>query len=287
MNKFILNNIESKFESFEQLIALYNMYKDTAFEDIELSFYKWFAANLSSSLGGILDKLRENFNDIKFGTIYEPIKTIIQKNEFLSYYGYPKIPDINNTTIKYLKLKPSDGRFFNKYVFSELLDRPELPNLSSGLKKKIAESIYEIFVNAQIHSQSEFIYTCGQFFPKTHTIEFTITDTGVGFKTKINKRFNRNLTSIQAIQWAIEDGHSTKENVSGGIGLAILKEFVILNKGKFQIISDDGFYQLGPDGEQTRIFKGAYPGTIVNMQFKTDDTSSYILKGEIDSNDIF
>jgi hypothetical protein len=287
MNKFNLNNIESNYESFEQLIALYNQNKDLLLEDIELSFSRWFGANLSSSLGGILDKLSDKYNGIHFGIIPDKIKTIIQKNDFLSYYGFPKIPDINNTTIKYLKLKPTDGRYFNNYVFSELLNRQELPHLSSGLKKKIAESIYEIFVNAQIHSQSEFIYTCGQFFPKTHTIEFTITDTGVGFKKKINKRFSSSLTSLQAIQWAIKDGHSTKENVSGGIGLAILKEFVTLNKGKFQIISDDGFYQLGPDGEQTKVFKGAFPGTIVNMLFKTDDTSSYVLKGEIDTNDIF
>ncbi|MDR4507873.1 MAG: hypothetical protein MRJ65_06500 [Candidatus Brocadiaceae bacterium] len=45
--------------------------------------------------------------------------------------------------------------------------------------KKITESIYEIFVNAQIHSETDFIYTCGQFFPNKHMIEFTIKDTGI------------------------------------------------------------------------------------------------------------
>lgn len=131
------------------------------------------------------------------------------------------------------------------------------------------------------------IYTCGQFFPKKHTIEFTITDTGIGFKNKINKRFNTHLSSTQAIKWALEDGNSTKYDIPGGIGLAIIKEFILKNGGKFQIISDDGFYQLEPQNEQTKLFNGFFPGTIVNLQINTNDTSSYCLKSEIDINDIF
>jgi hypothetical protein len=53
----------------------------------------------------------------------------------------------------------------------------------------------------------------------------------------------------------MKDGHSTKQGISGGIGLAILKEFVILNKSKIQIISDDGFYQLDPMGYKRDYFQ--------------------------------
>lgn len=279
--------IETNYESYQQLISLYQEYKNLTFDTIILSFSKWFSANLCSALGGILDKLRNNFNGIRVDQIEPSIKKILQKNNFLYHLGFEHITDDHHTTIKYLKLKPTDGRYFNNYVFTELLNRPELPPISLGLKKKIAESIYEIFVNAQIHSESNNIYTCGQFFPKTHTIKFTITDTGLGFKNKINKRFNSSLTSTKAIKWAIEDGNSTKEGVSGGIGLAILKEFISRNKGIFQIISDDGFYQLDSGGENTQFFNGSFPGTIINMQFKTDDVTSYKLKNEIDDNEIF
>lgn len=287
MNKFILNNIDTSFGGYQQLINLYQHFETSQFETINLSFEKWFSANLSSALGGILDKFIDNYNEIEFEIIPENIKNIIKKNNFLSHFGHLNVVDTNNTTIKYLKLKKSDGRFFNNYVVMELLSRSELPKMTDELKKKVAESIYEIFINAQIHSESEFIYTCGQFFPKTNTIEFTITDTGIGFKNKINERFKSSLSSIQAIKWALMDGNSTKENVSGGIGLAILTEFVKMNKGKFQIVSDSGFYQLDSKDEQSKQFDGAFPGTIVNMQFKTDDKSSYALMSEIDLNDIF
>ena len=64
-----------------------------------------------------------------------------------------------------------------------------------GVKEKIVEAICEIFVNAQIHSETEFIYTCGQFYPQNNKIEFTIVDTGVGFRENVNKRFQSNLSA--------------------------------------------------------------------------------------------
>ncbi len=234
-----------------------------------------------------MDQLIQGLNTIYISSIPTNIQTILQKNNFLSYFGYDSELDINRTTIKYLKLKPTDSRFFHRYVVEELLNRPELPLMSSPLKKKITESIYEIFVNAQIHSETGFIYTCGQFFPKKHTIEFTVTDVGIGFKKRVNNRFASNLSSVQAIRWAIKDGNSTKQGISGGIGLAILREFIIKNSGKIQIISDDGFYQLDSEGEQTRLFLGSFPGTIINMQFRTDDTASYFLNSENMPDDIF
>lgn len=287
MSTFTLNNIDSSFESYQQLINLYNKNRESLFETIELSFQQWFAANLCSPLGGILDKLLNDLNTIQFNHIPPKIRTIIQKNDFLSHFGYQKRIDTNDTTIKYLKLKPTDGRFFHGYVVNELLNRPELPAMTSALKKKISESIYEIFINAQLHSDTDFIYTCGQFFPTKQSIEFTITDTGVGFRNRINKRFGSTLSSVQAIKWAVRDGHSTRQGISGGIGLAILREFITRNRGKIQIISDNGFYQLDANMEETKLFSGSFPGTIINMQFKTDDMSSYSLANEAMSDDIF
>lgn len=287
MSRFNLANINTSFESYQQLINLYNENKDRSFDTIDISFQVWFAANLTSALGGVLDKLLGDLNTIHFDNIPSEIQTIMQKNDFLSHYGFQRIVDINNTTISYLKLKPTAGRFFHEYVVKELLDRPELPTMTSTLKKKIAESIYEIFVNAQLHSESDYIYTCGQVYPTKHTIEFTITDVGIGFKKRVNDRFKTTLSSIQAIKWSMIDGNSTKQGISGGIGLAILREFVSINKGKIQIISDDGFYQLDSTGEITKLFSGSFPGTIINMQFKTDDAAFYSLMSEADSDDLF
>lgn len=287
MNRLI--TINNTFESFQRLIQLYETSKDELFGNIHLEIHHFFAANMSAALGAVLDKFTANLNDIHFDYLSPQIETILLKNDFLTYFGKQRAVDVNNTTIKFLKLKPTDGKYFKNYVIEELIEGyiTDLPQMSKGVKEKMVEAIYEIFVNAQIHSETEFIYTCGQFFPTKNKIEFTIVDTGIGFREKINRRFGSNLRATKAIKWAVEEKKTTKEGISGGLGLAVLREFVILNKGKMQIISNEGFYQFDSDGETLNEFQGKFPGTIVNLQFRTDDNNNYSLKSEIDINDIF
>jgi hypothetical protein len=284
-----LNNIDNTFEGFQKLIHLYEENKDKMFSHIHIELHQWFAANMSAVLGAVLDKFTADLNDIHFDHITQEIEGILLKNDFLTYYGKQRALDTNNTTIKFQKLKLTDGKYFKNYVIEELIEGRivNLLTMSNAVKEKIVEGIYEIFVNAQIHSGSPFIYTCGQFFPGKHEIAFTIVDIGIGFKEKINQRFDSNLSAIQAIKWAVQDKKTTKIGVSGGIGLAVLKEFIELNKGKMQIVSSDGFYQFDSQGEQTSQFVGQFPGTIVNLQFNTNDSHNYSLKNEIDINNIF
>lgn len=282
-----LSQIESEFSSYQQIIDLYDDHKDKMFETIDIYMYRWFSANMCSALGAVLELLVNELNNIDFQFSSNTIKKILQKNNFLSFYGYPSEYDSNFSTIRFLKLKPTDGKFFKDYVVKELVTRSEMPHMSIKAIEKITESIYEIFVNAQIHSQSSYIFTCGQYYPRRHVIEFTITDIGIGFKKKINNRFNVSLNSVQAILWAVKDKHTTKTGVPGGIGLAILKEFVQINRGKLQIISDDGFYQYHNLKETTDTFTKPFPGTIVNLQFNTNDDTSYITKEEVNQEIIF
>jgi hypothetical protein len=243
-----MNTIDNSFESYQRLVYFYQENKDKMFDDVHIELRGWF---------------------------------------FLTYYGKKREVDANHTTIKFQKLTPADGKYFKKYVIEELISRTELPKMSFALKERMVEAIYEIFINAQIHSETKNIYTCGQFFPNKNKIEFTVVDTGIGFKDRINSRFNSDLNAEQSITWAVKDGHTTKKTISGGIGLALLKEFITKNKGKMQIVSDAGFYQYGVQGVVSGSFAGQFPGTIVNLQFCTDDENSYVLKNEIDINDIF
>lgn len=284
-----LATINNTFESFQSLIQLYEKHKDELFGDIHLEIHHFFAANMSAALGAVLDKFTANLNVIHFDYLSPQIETILLKNDFLTYFGKQRAVDVNKTTIKFQKLKPTDGKYFKTYVIEELIEGhiADLPQMSKGVKEKIVEAIYEIFVNAQIHSETKSIYTCGQFFPNKNKIEFTIVDTGIGFREKINRRFGSNLRATQAIKWAVEEKKTTKEGISGGLGLAVLREFVNDNKGKMQIISNEGFYQYDSDVETLSEFQGEFPGTIVNLQFRTDDNNNYSLKSEIDINDIF
>ena len=275
-----ISGIDNTFQGYKNLIGLYYALMDVYFENIELEIQGWFAANMGAALGCILDKVAGNMNEVKVKATQTATARILQKNQFLTFYGHAREHDSYHTTIRFQKLTADDGRSFKDYVMGELLERTELPEMSAGVKEAMATGIYEIFVNAQIHSSSSNIYTCGQYFPRKNKIEFTIVDNGIGFQQKINQRFGSQLSAGQAIKWALKDGNTTKEIVSGGIGLALLREFVEKNKGKMQIISGNGFYQFSGEGEEIHSFESPFPGTIVNLQFKTDDPLSYLLSIE-------
>lgn len=133
-----LSWINNKFDSYQQLITFYQRHKEEMFGDIHLSLNNFFAANMSAALGAILDQFKENISDIHFEFIDPTIEAILQKNDFLSYYGKSRAADTNRTTIKYQKLKPTDGKYFKNYVINELIDGHinDLPKMSSGAKEK-------------------------------------------------------------------------------------------------------------------------------------------------------
>lgn len=286
-----LSNIHNDIRGYNQLIKLYEEYKDNIFEEIELNLINWFDANLSAVLGAILDKIKQDgLNNIQFGNIKSDIQKILQKNNFLSFYGFDRLYDTFNTTIEYKKLKPTDTRYFNTYLEEELLTRNEFPNMTEYVHEKISESIQEMFINAIYHSRTEFIYTCGQFHPARHELNFTIVDTGIGFSKRIEESLDiSNISSKDAIMWAMADGNTTKKDVSGGLGLAILKEFITQNKGKIQIISGNAFYELSNNVETISILNYFFDGSIISMNFNTNDRTTYTFENEnqIDLDDIF
>ncbi len=287
MALYTLSNIHNDLASYNQLIKLYQEHKNDLFETLDIQIRQWFDANLCAVLGGILDKIKnDGLNDINFIYIGESIKTILQKNSFLSFYGYEKAYDTNHTTIEYTKLKPADNRYFNQYLEEKLISRTEFPNMSDAVHEKISESIQEMFINAQMHSETEFIYTCGQFFPRDNKLNFTIADTGIGFAKRIEKDFGMAIDSCSAIKWAMIDGNTTKKGVSGGLGLALLKEFISQNNGKIQIISGDAFYEFSHQKEVIQKLGYYFDGAVISMTFKTDDMRTYTFANELERIDI-
>ncbi len=83
-----ISNINNTFESYQKLISFYQANKDKQFEDIHISITKWFAANMCSALGGLLDILSSRLNNIKLDQINPSIERILQKNDFLSYFDW-------------------------------------------------------------------------------------------------------------------------------------------------------------------------------------------------------
>lgn len=287
---FRLEDLRSDFAGFSQLVRLSESLEDEAFADIDIDLgsVRWLDANMCAPLGAILYRIGRNLNEVRILESSNPVEQALTRNGFLSNYGRARRPDTFGTTIPYMRFETKDERYFGEYVCVHLLSN-RLPVMSTGLRKKFQESIFEIFSNAVIHSGTKLgIYSCGQFFPRKQRLDFCVVDLGVGIGENVRAKLNQLVSATEAIKWALTGKNTTKSGpVPGGLGLKLLTEFAGHNGGKVQIVSSDGYYELSPSGEQFSRLPAGFPGTVVNLEFNTADTKTYCLVSELDSGSIF
>jgi hypothetical protein len=283
----IINKICSDFEGYSFLSQLNSQMSNLFLEKVELNFETntWFEANLCAVLGAIINETQINLNQVNIINLRPKQKEIFSKNHFLANFAGEKIEDNNNTTIKYRKNRLTEEKQIKNFLESELINKPDFPKLSNKAKKEIIRSIFEIYSNATLHGNCDYVYSCGQFFPTKMPprIDFTIVDLGNTIQKNVSEYLKSNISGKEAIIWAISENNTTKpksNNIPGGLGLKIMLEFVKMNKGKVQIVSGDGYWQFDKNGEFSNKLEVSFPGTIVNLEFNLDDSSFYYLKNE-------
>lgn len=289
--KLSLPEIRHNQAGFEALVCLDEQTKDCFLDDItiDMSTTSWFDADVCAAFGALLYRLGQNLNTITLANIRPNVASILSKNGFLSHYGRERIPDRWGTTIPYQRFDLKDDRYFAGYIERELIQRPEMPAMSPGLLKKFRESIFEIFSNAVLHSRTEKgIFSCGQFFPRRNRLDFAVADLGVGIHRNVKENTGLDLTPEEAITWATQGRNTTKRGqIPGGLGLKLLGEFIDLNGGCIQIVSDAGYWQRANGKTITARLSQPFPGTVVSMEINTADTKSYALSSELSEANIF
>ena len=277
--------------SFEALANLYGQTKECIFDNIEIDMEstRWFDADMCAAFGAILYSLGNNANTVSLIHVHHRVNSILSKNGFMSHYGRKKIPDRWGTTIAYQRFDVKDDRYFSGYIENELIHRSEMPEMLPGLLKKFRESIFEIFSNAVLHSDTNLgIFCCGQFFPTRDRLDFTVADLGVGMRQNIKNHTGLEFSPEMAINWATEEFNTTKRGgVPGGLGLKLLCEFIDLNGGCIQIVSDAGYWQRNNNETVTNSLSYPFPGTVVNVEINTADTRVYGLSSELTADNIF
>lgn len=288
---FPLHAIHNELSGFEELLRFHKETEECFTENVavDMSNTDWFDADMCAPFGAILYKLGESLNSIEFHGFQEKVHEILLKNGFLSYYGHSKAPDKWATTIPYHRFDAKDDRYFASYIEAKLMHRAEIPNMSAGLQKKFRESIFEIFSNAVTHSQTKLgIFTCGQFYPKRHEINFAVADLGIGIWQNVKEHAGMEIGPEDAIDWATEGRNTTRKGqIPGGLGLKLLKEFIDLNGGSIQIVSNAGYWKREKKMTKKQRLNREFPGTVVNVKINTADTNSYCLTSELSESDIF
>lgn len=289
--KLSVPTIRSNMYGFSEIAHLAELSKNLWFDDVILSFDHcgFFEANMSAPLSVVIANLRSRVNDVDIQGVSTKIGNILKKNHFLSTFNMEALHDTNQTTLPFKKFKLGAGEQFNEYLEQYMRGRG-IPTMSVSLSKRFRQSLLEIFLNASIHSGSEFgIVVCGQYFPNKNRLDFTIVDAGIGIRENVRRYTgNQQISSCAAIEWALTEGNTTQTGPQpGGLGLKLLMDFIRLNRGKLQIVSRFGYYEFQADGGSFSKMAHDFTGTCVNIEINTRDPASYCLRSELTNEDIF
>lgn len=287
-------SINSDRAGYEYLTSIYHEIINTnnKDKDIDLNFKKttWIDANLSAVLGAILRIIKLNGYNVFFSNLNRAISSILNRNGFLSFGDNYKPSSSTDTVINYWQFASTQNDSFSIYVNDEILSKTCFPKCSDLLKDEIVRNMFELFNNAATHGQSDYIFTCGQHYPNKNpaTLDFTIVDIGNTFLKNVNnyKSFRNEpvINSHEAIDWATKERNSTKIGKPGGLGLSLLLDFLNLNKGKIQIISDNGYWEYynGKVNNYNTQLNHVFPGAIINIEFNVEENNDYyLLKKEV------
>lgn len=246
---------------------------------------RFIAANQLAIFGALFDSFcADKDTSIYIANLRIRLKTVMQKNGFGKRLGYEPLLDKFNTTIPYMEFGINDSFEFEKYLIMHIFQRTDIPFLSENAKNTIIDNILEVFNNVKEHTSSSTVYACGQFFPKSEKLYFTIVDIGETIKENVinyfeltDKNIEEELEGCSCIEWAIKEGNSTrKEDSPGGLGFSVLSQFIELNKGELSILSDDECYEWLNGKYRTTNVKHKFRGTVVTVAINMSDSFSYL-----------
>ncbi len=286
------DDIKTDFDGYSRLLsvlteALYSPDKEILFDFCKVQF---FEANLCAVIATIIEILEQQGKTVSFKNFQNQVEIILRKNEFLLPYNYRPIVDSYQTCIRYKKFNPNlqvDDSNFEDYIKNELLNKSDFPSHSQLLGKHITLRIFELYENARTHGLCNYIHACGQYFPRKlgKPLNITIVDRGKNFQENVSGYLKQEMDAVAAIEWAMQKGNTTKTgNISGGLGLDLIFQFVQHNKGKIQIISSNGFWEWHRGTTQKQVLPHQFNGTIANLRFNLNDTTHYYLEGEQTTN---
>ncbi|MFX1667851.1 hypothetical protein JZ968_06665 [Riemerella anatipestifer] len=293
--KYLPSKITSTINGYELLLRLHNDLEYLYCEDIKISFknVEWFEANLVAILGAIIEDLENKKNRIKLVELDSFLgkNDILNRNGFFPHYGHTPTKSRFNmdTQIPYKKFREEEANLYNQYIQKELLDKKEFPSHSILLGHEIKRSIFELFENARTHGKCNNIHTCGQFYPQKKRLHITIVDSGKTIVANVTDFLKQKIPSSECIHWAMKNGNTTKVgNTPGGLGLGLIFDFINLNKGKMQVVSSNGYWELMQGEIKKYDLNFRFNGTIVNLEFDISDNLHYSFQDEmIDLDNIF
>ena len=255
---------------------------------IELDFTKctFLHQNAVAFIGGLIRYFQFNGGEVHtvFDKMDEKVRINLRKNGFMEAFGFEKWNGPSNS-IPFREDSHRDISYLN-YLRDLWLGR-QWVDVSDKVKDAIASAVWEIYANAFEHGGASCgVFTCGQFFPGKREISLAFVDFGIGIPASVRTVPKvGHLDDARAIEWAMKAGNTSKAG-NRGMGLDILRTFVVLNGGSMDIVSHRGHLAFGKLGPCSLVRKRSFLGTVFNITLLADN-KRYILSSEINPESVF
>lgn len=287
-NEFIFffeKNLNNNKYTYTKLIELYHTLNFLNEETIILDFsnVSFISANLLAVFGCCVDNTMAKRNHkISLKNLHPKIKAVMRKNGFNQYFTWDDLDDVYHNTMGYDIFESTTEHLvdFERYLLLNIFSRDNLPIMNSSYKNSIIDNLLEMFNNVIDHANSSHVYVCGQFFPNSMNLSFSIVDIGKTISENVTSYLRNNDMDFpnNSLKWAILPGNSTKASEApGGLGFSTILEFLKFNSGRFTLISGKELYELRPNKEYFDTLTLPFPGTIVTITINLKDNQLYFL----------
>lgn len=276
-------NIDNGIKSNELLANLSEILDGKQVDEIILDFSKvdFVAANQLAVIAAIIEELwvKKNIR-VVVRNISKKVQAVMQKNGFGMHLGLERKMDKYHTVIPYECFLIDGSLEFEKYLLLYIFQRKDIPLMSDTAKNTIIDNFLEIFNNVKEHANTNHIYACGQFFPTSDVLYFTIVDIGKTISENVQKylkSISKEIEEKYYIEWALKEGNSTRiNNAPGGLGLSMINKFISLNKGNLMVMSGDEIYEYSKNKSRFLMSEHYFKGTIVTIGINMTDSFAYL-----------
>lgn len=269
---------------FDRLFGLWSQVNDDSLTvDFDFSSCKFLRQNGVAFLGGLARMIQYRAGSVNFRwkTLPQKIFTNLGQNGFLAAFGYPKSSWLGNS-IPYREDHFQDKNAVVNYLKTRWLGHKWVrAHISERLQDAMIGKVWEIYANAFEHGKSPTgIFSCGQYYPDQQELKLTVVDFGIGIPANVRLHFGhdpraQSISASKCLRWAFQRGTTTgtkDHDMSRGVGLDLLKEFVKINKGRLDLFSHEGCARVDEKIDIVANQPTFFEGTLVNITLKCDES---------------
>lgn len=145
------------------------------------------------------------------------------------------------------------------------------PEERSDLFNILSYSLREIFRNPFEHGDTDSLFYCAQYWPKSNKVEFSVADFGIGIRQGLgrnpNFRFKDDKSALECALLPSVSGRTHEPRYSptwfnSGYGLYMINRLA-RNGGNFAIVSGDASICMTP--KEKYNYLTSFPGTIIRV----------------------